>query len=87
MVRIGGAEALRNAVGGVSALIRKQRRPPQVPQRATVSEAHGQGCRARDMMYDVGPEASAHRTRRAVQRDITLTAAPLTEGEGGGGGR
>ena len=61
----GGAEALRNAVGGVPALARTQGQPPQVPQCAAVSEAPGQRCTVRDMTREVRAEPQDHGTGSA----------------------
>ena len=65
MVLTGDTEALRKAVSGVSALTDSQWQPPRVPQRATMSETHGQWCTVRDMMHQVRAEPPDHRTRSA----------------------
>ena len=101
MVLTGGTEALRQAVGGVSALAltRRQWRPPQVPQRATGSKTHGQWCTVRDMMHEAGAEPPDHRTGSAgletgeacqrTSHSLQLPGGRWREGgrEGVGGGR
>ena len=88
----GGAEALRKAVGGVSALTRRQRQPPQVPHCAPASETHGRRCTVRDMRHEVGAEPLDHRTGaagietgEACQR-TSQPPQPLAVAQGGGGG-
>ena len=53
----------------------------QVPLCATASEAHGQWCTVRDMMYEVRAEPLDHRTRSAGLNRVHPTRSP-----GGGGG-
>ena len=64
-VCVEGNEALRQAVSEASALTRKQQQPLQDPQRATMSETHGQWCTVRDMMHKVGADPRDHRSRSA----------------------
>ena len=74
MVLTGGTEALRKAVGGVSALTRQQWQP----RYATLSETHGQWCTVRDMMHEVGAQPPDHRTRPAGVETETGEACQRT---------